>query len=41
MGDSRTWELEALPLDYLIDRVKAAIEANMDIKQTVAGQLRF
>lgn len=30
-GGTRTWELEALPPDYLIERVKAAIEANMDM----------
>ena len=31
-GDTRTWEVEALPPDYLVDRIKAAIEANMDIE---------
>jgi hypothetical protein len=29
-GDIRTWECEALPPDYLVEQVKAAIEANMD-----------
>ncbi|MCA9071693.1 MAG: hypothetical protein KDA84_22355 [Planctomycetaceae bacterium] len=31
-GDSRTWELEALHPNYLIDQVKAAIEANMNME---------
>ena len=31
-GDTRTWEVEALPPDYLVDRIKAAIEANMDLE---------
>ena len=31
-GSNRTWELEALPPDYLVQRIKAAIEANMDME---------
>jgi len=31
-GDNKTWEVEALPPDYLVDQVKAAIEANMDME---------
>jgi hypothetical protein len=31
-GDTRTWEVEALPPDYLVDQIKAAIEANMDLE---------
>lgn len=31
-GDTRTWEVEALPPDYLLDQIKAAIEANMDME---------
>ena len=30
-GDTKTWEVEALPPDYLVEHVKAAIEANMDM----------
>lgn len=30
-GGTDTWELEALPPDYLQDQVRAAIEANMDM----------
>jgi len=31
-GDSKTWEVEALPPDYLVERIRAAIEANMDME---------
>jgi hypothetical protein len=31
-GDDRTWEVEALPPDFLVDQIKAAIEANMDLE---------
>jgi len=31
-GDSKTWEVEALPPDYLVEQIKAAIEANMDME---------
>ena len=31
-GGKRTWEVEALPPDYIVDQVKAAIEANMDME---------
>ena len=31
-GGNETWELEALPPDYLRDQVRAAIEANMDME---------
>ena len=31
-GSTKTWEVEALPAEYLIEQVKAAIEANMDMK---------
>jgi hypothetical protein len=31
-GDSKTWECEALPPDYLVEQIKAAIEANMDME---------
>lgn len=30
-GDTRTWEVEALPPDYLMEEVKSAIEANLDM----------
>lgn len=30
-GDTKTWEVEALPPDYLVEQIKAAIEANMDM----------
>jgi len=30
-GSNRTWEVEALPPDYLVDQIQAAIVANMDI----------
>ena len=30
-GDTRTWECEALPPDFLVDQVRAAIEGNMDM----------
>ncbi len=30
-GGKETWECEALPPDYLIEQVKAAIESNMDM----------
>lgn len=30
-GGVKTWELEALPPDYLLDQVKAAIEANLNM----------
>ena len=31
-GSERTWELEALPPAYLIEQVKSAIQANMDME---------
>lgn len=31
-GGEETWEVEALPPDYLITQIKAAIEANMDME---------
>ena len=31
-GDTRTWEVEALPLEYIVEQVKAAIEASMDLE---------
>jgi hypothetical protein len=31
-GDTKTWEVEALPPDYLVEQLKAAIEANMDME---------
>ena len=31
-GDTKTWEVEALPPDYLVEQIKAAIEANMDME---------
>lgn len=31
-GGTRTWEVEALPPDYLVEQIKAAIEANMDME---------
>lgn len=31
-GGTQTWELEALPPAYLIEQVRAAVEANMDMK---------
>jgi hypothetical protein len=31
-GSDRTWEVEALPPDYLVEQVKAAIEANLDME---------
>lgn len=31
-GDTKTWECEMLPPDYLVDQIKAAIEANMDME---------
>ncbi len=31
-GDTKTWEVEALPPDYIVEQVKAAIEANMDME---------
>jgi hypothetical protein len=31
-GGTKTWEVEALPPDYLVQQLKAAIEANMDMK---------
>ncbi len=31
-GDAKTWEVEALPPDYLVEQIKAAIEANMDMQ---------
>ena len=31
-GDTKTWEVEALPSDYLVEQIKAAIEANMDME---------
>lgn len=31
-GDTKTWEVEALPPEYLIEQIKAAIEANMDME---------
>ena len=31
-GDTRTWECEALPPEYLVDQIEAAIEANMDME---------
>lgn len=41
-GGEKTWELEALPPDYLIEQVKAAIESNMnmDIFRQVVEQER-
>jgi hypothetical protein len=30
-GDTKTWELESLPPDYLLAQVRAAIEANLDM----------
>lgn len=30
-GDTRTWEVEALPPDYLVEQIKAAVEASMDM----------
>lgn len=36
-GDTKTWECEALPPDYLVEQIKAAIEANMDME--VFGQV--
>lgn len=39
-GDTRTWEVEALPPDYLMEEVKAAIEANlnMDVFNYIVGR---
>ncbi|NLY01908.1 MAG: hypothetical protein GXY83_37970 [Rhodopirellula sp.] len=31
-GSDRTWEVEALPPDYLVDQIRAAIEANLDME---------
>jgi len=31
-GGAKTWECEALPPDYLVEQIKAAIEANMDMQ---------
>ena len=31
-GDDKTWEVEALGSQYLVDQIKAAIEANMDME---------
>ncbi len=31
-GGSKTWEVESLEPDYLVDQIKAAIEANMDME---------
>ncbi len=31
-SSGRTWECEALPPDYRVEQVKAAIEANMDME---------
>lgn len=31
-GGEETWEVEALEPDYLVDKIKAAIEANMDME---------
>jgi len=31
-GGKRCWEVEALPPDYLVEQIKAAIEANMDME---------
>ena len=31
-GDTKTWEVEALPPDYLVDQIKGAIESNMDME---------
>jgi hypothetical protein len=31
-GDIRTWEIEALNPQYVVDQIKAAIEANMDME---------
>ena len=31
-GDTKSWEVEALPPDYLVEQIKAAIEANMDME---------
>ena len=31
-GDTKTWEVEALPPDFLVEEIKAAIEANMDME---------
>ena len=31
-GGTETWEVEALPPDYLVEQLKAAIEANMDME---------
>jgi hypothetical protein len=31
-GGTETWEVEALPPEYLVDQIKAAIEANMDME---------
>ena len=31
-GGNGTWEVEALPPDYLVEQIKAAIEANMDME---------
>jgi hypothetical protein len=30
-GDTKTWEVESLQPDYLVDQIQAAIEANMDL----------
>ena len=39
-GGTKTWEVEALPSDYLVEQIKAAIEANMDMEvyKTVCDQ---
>ena len=31
-GDTKTWEVEALPPDYLVEQIKAAIEGNMNME---------
>ena len=31
-GGTKTWEVEALPPEYLVQQIKAAIEANMDME---------
>jgi len=31
-GGTKTWEVEALPPDYLVEQIKAAIEASMDME---------
>jgi hypothetical protein len=31
-GGTKTWEVEALPPDYLVEQIKAAIEANMSME---------